>query len=71
MRVPVLVLWGSDDHLVDPMSLMRHARRPGWTPRPIDGVGHLLPVEAPDLYAQAVCQWLADSLEIPGFGRPT
>jgi pimeloyl-ACP methyl ester carboxylesterase len=60
LRVPVLVLWGSDDPLVDATSLMQHARRPGWTPRPIDGVGHLLPVEAPDLCAQAVGQWLGD-----------
>jgi pimeloyl-ACP methyl ester carboxylesterase len=58
--VPVLVLWGTDDPLVDTASLMQHARRPGWTPRIIDGVGHLLPVEAPDLCAQAVGQWLAD-----------
>ncbi|WP_328799840.1 alpha/beta fold hydrolase [Rhodococcus sp. WAY2] len=71
VRVPVLVLWGRDDHLVDPISLIQHARRPGWTPRPIDGVGHLLPVEAPDLYALAVCQWFAARLEIPGFGNPT
>jgi pimeloyl-ACP methyl ester carboxylesterase len=60
VRVPVLVLWGRDDPLVDATSLMQHARRPGWTPRPIDEVGHLLPVEAPDRYAQAVGQWLAD-----------
>lgn len=44
---------------VEPASLVQHARRPGWTPRPIGGVGHLLPVEAPDLYTQAVRQWLA------------
>ncbi|TCN32729.1 alpha-beta hydrolase superfamily lysophospholipase [Kribbella orskensis] len=60
MQAPVLVLWGSDDPLVDPTSLMQHARRPNWTPRPIDDVGHLLPVEAPDLCAQAVGQWLTD-----------
>jgi pimeloyl-ACP methyl ester carboxylesterase len=60
VRVPVLVLWGRDDPLVDATSLMHHARRPGWTPRPIDEVGHLLPVEAADLCAQAVGQWLAD-----------
>jgi pimeloyl-ACP methyl ester carboxylesterase len=60
VRVPVLVLWGRDDPLVDATSLMHHARRPGWTPRPIDEVGHLLPVEAPDLCARAVGQWLAD-----------
>lgn len=59
VRVPVLVLWGSHDPLVDPASLMHHARRPNWTPRPIDEAGHLLPVEAPDLCAQAIGQWLA------------
>ncbi len=57
--VPVLVLWGTDDPLVDPSSLIQHARRPNWTARPIDDVGHLLPVEAPAVYAQAVGQWLA------------
>ena len=71
VRVPVLVLWGTDDHLIDPTSLLQHARRPGWTPRPIDDVGHLLPVEAPQIYAQAVCQWLADSRDTRGFGHPT
>jgi len=63
VRLPVLVLWGRDDPLVDPASLMQHAQRPGWTPRPIDDVGHLLPVETPDLCAQAVGQWLADMRE--------
>jgi pimeloyl-ACP methyl ester carboxylesterase len=71
VRVPVLVLWGTDDHVIDPTSLLQHARRPGWTPRPIDDVGHLLPVEAPQIYAQAVCQWLADSRDTRGFGHPT
>ena len=61
VQVPVLVLWGRDDPLVDTTSLTQHARRPGWTPRPIDEVGHLLPVEAPDLCAQAVGQWLTDA----------
>lgn len=60
VHVPVLLLWGTDDPLVDPASLMQHARRPSWTPRPIDGIGHLLPVEAPDLCTQAVSRWLAD-----------
>jgi len=60
VRVPVLMLWGRDDPLYDPISLMQHARQPGWTPRPRDDVGHLLPVEAPDLCAKAVSRWLAD-----------
>jgi pimeloyl-ACP methyl ester carboxylesterase len=59
--VPVLVLWGTDDPLVDTPSLLEHARRPGWTPRPLDDVGHLLPVEVPHLYAQSVGQWLDDA----------
>ena len=63
VQAPVLLLWGTDDPLVDPASLEQHARRPGWTPRALDGVGHLLPVEAPDLCAQAVSEWLAD---LPG-----
>ncbi len=61
VQVPVLVLWGSDDPLVDPASLLQHTQRPTWTPRSIDDAGHLLPVEAPDLCAQAVSQWLADT----------
>lgn len=61
VRVPVLVLWGSDDPLVDSTSLLRHTQRQNWTPRTIDDVGHLLPVEAPDLYAKAVGQWLGNS----------
>lgn len=61
VRAPVLLLWGTGDPLVDPTSLLQHARRPGWTPHPLDDVGHLLPVEAPDLCAQAVRQWLAST----------
>jgi pimeloyl-ACP methyl ester carboxylesterase len=71
LRMPVLVLWGRDDPLIDPTSLVQHARRPGWTARPVDDVGHLLPVEAPDLCAEAVGRWLAgmrgrDSRDPPG-----
>jgi pimeloyl-ACP methyl ester carboxylesterase len=58
--VPVLVLWGREDPLVDAGSLLQHARRLGWTPNPIDEVGHLLPIEAPHEYAQAVRQWVAE-----------
>jgi pimeloyl-ACP methyl ester carboxylesterase len=71
VRVPVLVLWGTDDPLVDATSLRQHARRPGWTPRPIDDAGHLLPVEAPERYVHAVGQWLADSRDPHGNGHPT
>nr|WP_272954952.1 alpha/beta fold hydrolase [Kribbella shirazensis] len=59
VRAPVLVLWGSDDPLVDPASLLQHARRPSWTSRSIEDVGHLLPLEVPDLYEEVVGTWLA------------
>jgi pimeloyl-ACP methyl ester carboxylesterase len=61
LRVPVLIMWGTDDPLVDAASLALHARRPGWTPHPVDGAGHLLPVEVPALCAQAVSRWLPDA----------
>ena len=70
LRIPVLLLWGTDDPLVDTTSLMKHAQRPGWTPRPIDHAGHLLPVEAPQTYTQAVRQWMADSGDPRASRRP-
>ncbi|WP_100414747.1 alpha/beta fold hydrolase [Mumia flava] len=59
VRVPVLVVWGTADQLIDPPSLRMHARRPGWTARPIEDVGHLLPLEAPAVYVHEVSAWLA------------
>lgn len=56
---PVLLLWGSDDHLVDPPSLRRHGARAGWTAHELAGVGHLLPVEVPQDHARATGEWWA------------
>jgi pimeloyl-ACP methyl ester carboxylesterase len=61
VRVPVLLLWGTDDPLIDQPSHRLHAQRPGWTPHPIDGAGHLLPVERPDEYVAAVRAWMAST----------
>lgn len=58
---PVLSLWGTDDPLIDEASHRLHARRPGWTPYPIDGAGHLLPIERPHDYVAAVRTWLTSS----------
>jgi pimeloyl-ACP methyl ester carboxylesterase len=62
VRVPVLLLWGTDDPLIDQPSHRLHSQRPGWTPHPIEGAGHLLPVERPDKYVAAVRAWVRDRL---------
>lgn len=58
LPVPVLLLWGTDDPLVDPPSYQRHAERPGWTPHAVEHAGHLLPIERPDECVRAVQDWL-------------
>lgn len=57
VTAPVLLLWGTDDPLIDQPSYRLHAQRPGWTPHPLDGAGHLLPVERPNDYVAAVRAW--------------
>lgn len=57
VAAPVLLLWGTEDPLIDQPSHRLQAQRPGWTPHPIDGAGHLLPVERPDDYVAAARAW--------------
>ena len=59
LPMPVLLLWGTDDPLIDPPSYQRHAQRPRWTPHTVEHAGHLLPIERPDECAHAVRGWLA------------
>ena len=61
LDVPTLLLWGSDDPLVDGATLEGHARIRRWTTSVCDGVGHVLPVEVPDAYTAAVADWLDDA----------
>lgn len=58
LTVPTLVLWGSDDPLVDGPTLEGHARRPSWSSQVVDSAGHLLPAELPTVYADVVGEWL-------------
>lgn len=58
VRVPVLLMWGTNDPLIDQSFHRLYAQRPGWTPHPIDGAGHLLPVERPDEYVAGVRAWM-------------
>lgn len=61
LDVPTLLLWGSDDPLVDRATLEGHAQRRRWATSACDGVGHLLPVEVPDAHTAAVTDWLDDA----------
>lgn len=60
VNVPVLLLWGDHDVLIGRSTiddLVR--RRPDWESRVFASVGHLLPLEAPSGYVEAVGEWLA------------
>jgi pimeloyl-ACP methyl ester carboxylesterase len=50
---PTLLLWGADDRVI-PRRLIGEveAAHPGWRTRTIDGVGHVLPWEAPGRYVE-------------------
>ncbi len=50
---PTLLLWGADDRVI-PQRLIDEveAAHPSWNSRTIDGVGHLLPWESPELYVE-------------------
>jgi pimeloyl-ACP methyl ester carboxylesterase len=50
---PTLLLWGAEDRVI-PQRLIREveAAHPAWASRTIDGVGHLLPWEAPESYVE-------------------
>lgn len=53
IRAPTLLLWGADDRVI-PQRLIAEveAAHPGWSSRTLEGVGHLLPWEAPGLYVE-------------------
>jgi len=51
IMAPTLLLWGADDRVI-PQRLIDEveAAHPSWGSRTIDGIGHLLPWESPELY---------------------
>jgi pimeloyl-ACP methyl ester carboxylesterase len=53
IMAPTLLLWGADDRVI-PHRLIDEveAAHPSWSSRTIDGVGHLLPWESPELYVE-------------------
>jgi pimeloyl-ACP methyl ester carboxylesterase len=58
VAVPTLLLWGDQDPLIGrPVIDDLTARRPDWSLHVFESVGHLLPVEAADAYADVVAKW--------------
>src|SRR6516165_48158 len=58
VAVPALLLWGDQDPLIGrPVIDDLTARRPDWSLHVFESVGHLLPVEAADAYADVVAEW--------------
>jgi pimeloyl-ACP methyl ester carboxylesterase len=58
VAVPTLLLWGDQDPLIGrPVIDDLTARRPDWDLRTFESVGHLLPVEVANAYADVVGEW--------------
>ena len=53
IMAPTLLLWGADDRVIPQRLILEvEAAHPSWSSRTIDGVGHLLPWESPELYVE-------------------
>jgi pimeloyl-ACP methyl ester carboxylesterase len=62
--VPTLVVWGDQDHVI-PRRLVDGLMElhPAWEFRTVDGIGHLLPLEAPQMYVELVADWMGGRTE--------
>jgi len=53
ITAPTLLLWGAEDRVIPQRLIVEvEAAYPGWSSRTNEGVGHLLPWEAPGLYVE-------------------
>jgi pimeloyl-ACP methyl ester carboxylesterase len=60
IRAPTMVVWGSQDRVIPRVLIDGLAElHPAWEIRIVEGVGHLLPMEAPEAYVQLVADWMA------------
>jgi pimeloyl-ACP methyl ester carboxylesterase len=64
IEAPTLVVWGDQDRLI-PRRLVDGLMElhPAWEFRSVDGIGHLLPVEAPQMYVELVADWMGGRTE--------
>jgi pimeloyl-ACP methyl ester carboxylesterase len=64
IKVPTLILWGAEDHIIDPASAKKFAEAiPGSQLIVYSGVGHLPQTEAPDRSATDVAAFLTRHAE--------
>jgi pimeloyl-ACP methyl ester carboxylesterase len=63
VKAPTLVIHGSLDSVI-PLAAARDLvrRRPDWTLRVLEGVGHVPMMETPDLFLSVLLEWLADRI---------
>jgi pimeloyl-ACP methyl ester carboxylesterase len=63
VKAPTLVIHGSLDRVI-PLAAARELvrRRPDWTLRVLEGVGHVPMMETPDLFLGVLLEWLADRI---------
>jgi len=65
VAVPALLLWGDQDPLIGrPVIDDLTARRPDWSLRVFESVGHLLPVEVASAYADVIGGWWCRSASL-------
>ena len=64
------MLWGDQDRMI-PRRLVDGLMdlHPAWAFWAVDGIGHLLPWEAPQMYGQLVADWMGGRTE-RALGRP-
>ena len=60
LAMPVLVLSGSDDPLVNGSGASEVAERSGGRHLVVNGAGHSIPVEAPEWFLKTVSQFLSE-----------
>jgi pimeloyl-ACP methyl ester carboxylesterase len=71
VSVPTLLLWGDQDPLIGrPMIDDLTARRPDWSLHVFESVGHLLPVEVADAYADVAGEWWRQAAKSSPRRRP-
>jgi pimeloyl-ACP methyl ester carboxylesterase len=65
VKAPTLVIHGSRDDVI-PVAAARELvrRRPDWTLRVLEGVGHVPMMETPNEFLNVVNEWLADRIAL-------